>query len=60
MPSIPDFTSRAWQDSRSNAELIVGTLEGKGTFMPGFRDRLNDEQARDLIAYVRATAPPGP
>ena len=60
MPTIPDFTSRAWQDSRSNAELLVGTLEGKGTFMPGFRDRVNDDQARDLIVYVRAPAPGGP
>jgi cytochrome c oxidase cbb3-type subunit 3 len=57
MPTIPDFSSGAWQESVSNAQLIVGILDGKGTLMPAFRDRVNDDQAQDLVAYVRAFGP---
>jgi quinol-cytochrome oxidoreductase complex cytochrome b subunit len=58
MPTIPDFTSRAWEESRSDPELAVSILDGKGTLMPAFRGRVNDDQARDLRAYVRAFGPP--
>jgi quinol-cytochrome oxidoreductase complex cytochrome b subunit/mono/diheme cytochrome c family protein len=57
MPTMPDFTSRAWQEGVSNPQLVVGILEGKGTLMPAFRGRVNDEQARDLTAYIRALGP---
>lgn len=60
MPTIPYFSDRTWQQSQTDAQLQVGILEGKGTFMPAFRGRLNDDQARDLVAYVRAFGPPLP
>jgi ubiquinol-cytochrome c reductase cytochrome b subunit len=57
MPAIPDFTSRSWQESRSNAELALSILEGKGALMPPFRDRVTRSAAQDLVAYVRAFGP---
>jgi quinol-cytochrome oxidoreductase complex cytochrome b subunit len=59
MPTIPDFTNRAWQEGHSNPELGVSVLDGKGTLMPAFRGRVSEEQARDLVAYVRAFGPVG-
>jgi quinol-cytochrome oxidoreductase complex cytochrome b subunit/mono/diheme cytochrome c family protein len=57
MPEIPDFTAPAWHGTRSNSELLVSVLEGKGKLMPAFRGRLTENQAQDLIAYVRAFGP---
>jgi quinol-cytochrome oxidoreductase complex cytochrome b subunit/mono/diheme cytochrome c family protein len=57
MPTIPDFTSAAWQEGVSNAQLAVSILDGKGTLMPAFRGRVSDEQAQDVAAYVRAFGP---
>ncbi|HEV3235870.1 MAG TPA: cytochrome b N-terminal domain-containing protein [Gemmataceae bacterium] len=57
MPAIPDFTSRAWQESRTNPQLNVSILEGKGTLMPAFRGRVNEQQALDLAAYIRSFGP---
>jgi ubiquinol-cytochrome c reductase cytochrome b subunit len=57
MPGIPDFTERAWQESRENAQLSVSILDGKGTLMPSFRGRVNESQVPDLVAYVRALGP---
>jgi mono/diheme cytochrome c family protein len=57
MPPIPDFTNRGWHGSRSDAELLVSILEGKGTLMPANNSRITREQARNLIAYIRAFGP---
>jgi ubiquinol-cytochrome c reductase cytochrome b subunit len=57
MPAIPNFFDGAWQESVSNAQLTVGILDGKGTLMPAFRQRVSDDQAADLAAYVRAFGP---
>jgi mono/diheme cytochrome c family protein len=57
LPAIPDFTLDAWQERRSDAQLVVSVLLGKGTGMPPFRDKVNRDQARDLVAFVRAFAP---
>jgi hypothetical protein len=56
MPAIPDFTNRAWQASRENPQLAVSILDGKN-LMPSFRGHFGDEQARALVAYVRAFGP---
>jgi quinol-cytochrome oxidoreductase complex cytochrome b subunit/cytochrome c len=52
-----DFSSRAWQESRTNAEIAIGIQRGKGTLMPAFGDRINEKQAQDLVAYIRAFGP---
>jgi hypothetical protein len=57
MPAIPDFTARAWHERRADSQLIVSILEGKGTDMPAFRDKVAREQARDLVAFLRGFAP---
>ncbi len=59
MPVIPDFTTRAWQTSRSNPQLATSILEGKGLLMPPWRGRVTPELAQDLIAFVRTFGPAG-
>jgi mono/diheme cytochrome c family protein len=51
---VPDFTSRAWQERRSDAHLGASILEGQGTQMPAFRGEVSEQQAQDLVTYVRA------
>jgi Flp pilus assembly protein TadD len=58
MPAIPDFTSRAWQEQRGDAQLTVSILAGRGRFMPPYRDRMSEEQVRDLVTDVRAFVEP--
>jgi mono/diheme cytochrome c family protein len=50
---IPNFTSATWQKTRSDAQLLVSILEGKGTHMPAFSGRLRQEQARNLVRLAR-------
>jgi mono/diheme cytochrome c family protein len=57
LPSLPDFTRRAWQEGRSDPQMLVSVLGGKGTGMPSFQNRLSREQARSLVAYIRGFAP---
>ena len=40
MPTIPDFTSRQWQTSRSDSQFQISILEGKGTLMPAYAGKL--------------------
>jgi mono/diheme cytochrome c family protein len=54
---IPNFTSRASQEKREDADLLVSILDGKGTGMPAFQDRLSEAQVRGLVAHIRAFAP---
>jgi ubiquinol-cytochrome c reductase cytochrome b subunit len=60
MPGLPDFTGSTWQEERSNAQLTVSILEGKGALMPSFRGRVRDDQVAALVAYVRALGPSPP
>jgi mono/diheme cytochrome c family protein len=57
MPNLPDFTSRKWQDEVSNVQIKVSILDGKGTLMPPFRDKLSDDDNSGLTAYIRDFAP---
>ena len=57
LPTIPDFTVHSWQAGRNDPQLIVSVLDGKGTGMPAFRDKLSRAQVRDLITLVRAFDP---
>jgi mono/diheme cytochrome c family protein len=59
LPTLPDFTKVAFRDQHSDTQLLISILDGKGTLMPANRGRINETQARDLVAYVRAFAPPG-
>jgi mono/diheme cytochrome c family protein len=55
---IPDFTDRSWQESRTDAQLLVSILDGKGTRMPGFNGKLDEPQGRDLVRLIRSVQPP--
>jgi mono/diheme cytochrome c family protein len=57
LPPIPDFSRGAWQTEKTDPQLLVSILDGKGTLMPANRGRVSEEQARDLVAYVRAFGP---
>jgi mono/diheme cytochrome c family protein/uncharacterized membrane protein len=57
LSEIPDFTTAAWQARRSDAQLLASILDGKGQAMPSWRGKVNEEQARGLVAQVRAFAP---
>lgn len=51
---IPDFTDRLWQNGRANAQLFESIKDGKGSRMPPFEDRLDDERVRNLVRLVRS------
>ncbi len=57
LANLPDFSDPAWQVRRSDTQLLVSILEGKGTGMPGFREKVEREQAEQLVAYVRSFCP---
>jgi mono/diheme cytochrome c family protein len=57
MPPIPNFTGAAFQRDHSDAQIKVSILDGKGTLMPANRGRVTEEQADDLMAFVRAFGP---
>jgi mono/diheme cytochrome c family protein len=54
---IPNFGSHKWQASRSDAQLLVSILEGKGSHMPPFRGKMSEQEARELVAHIRALDP---
>jgi mono/diheme cytochrome c family protein len=58
LPPIPDFTSGKFHAERTDPQLLISILDGKGTLMPANRGRITEEQARDLEAYVRSFGPP--
>src|SRR5438105_2932086 len=57
MPEIPDFTDASWHKGRSDAQLKVSVLDGKGTAMPAASGKISAEQASSLVAHVRAFGP---
>jgi mono/diheme cytochrome c family protein len=57
LPPIPDFTNPLFQKERSDAQLRVSILDGKGTLMPANRGRVTPNQAGDLVAFVRSFGP---
>jgi uncharacterized membrane protein len=59
-PELPNFTDPAWQARRSDAQLLASILDGKGKDMPSWRGKISAEQARGLVADVRAFAPTTP
>ncbi len=56
LPTIPDFTSLAWQMSQTDLEIIHQIEAGKEPLMPGYRDKLSQRQILAMAIYVRAFA----
>jgi mono/diheme cytochrome c family protein len=53
----PDFTRRSWQEKRTDDQLLVSILDGKGTDMPAFQDKLSNQEAKALVSHVRKFGP---
>jgi mono/diheme cytochrome c family protein len=60
LPPIPDFTTTAFQKEHTDVQIQVSILDGKGTMMPANRGRVTEEQAGDLVAFIRAFGAGGP
>jgi mono/diheme cytochrome c family protein len=56
MARIPDFTSMAWQLSKTDLDIIHQIREGSPPLMPAYRDQLGEQQQLALAVYVRAFA----
>jgi cbb3-type cytochrome c oxidase subunit III len=51
---MPDFTDPNWQKSRTDQQIIETIRNGKGKFMPPWKEKLSEEQIKALVGYVRA------
>jgi len=49
----PDLTKSEWQDSHTDAEIADTIKNGKGKFMPSFKDKLSDEEINAVVSRVR-------
>jgi quinol-cytochrome oxidoreductase complex cytochrome b subunit/mono/diheme cytochrome c family protein len=56
LPTVPDFTSAAWQGAQTNLEIVHRIVDGNPPLMPAFRDKLSSDQSLALTIYVRAFA----
>jgi mono/diheme cytochrome c family protein len=54
--SIPDFTSKTWQEQHGESSMKLSILEGKGSTMPPFGGRIDEQAATELVAFVRSLA----
>src|SRR5579884_554429 len=43
-PELPDFTRSTWHEDRTDVQLRVSILEGRGTSMPAFSGPLTERQ----------------
>jgi mono/diheme cytochrome c family protein len=58
MPEIPNFRDQAWQDKRSNSQLTIHILDGRGKNMPAFGGKVTPENARALAEHIRTLSHP--
>jgi len=56
MPTIPDFTSMAWQLSQTDLEITHRIQDGNEPLMPAYRDKLPPQHMVALTIYLRAFA----
>jgi len=52
LPVIPNFTDKAWQQDKSDAQLVISILEGKGRLMPAWTGRITDKQGAEIVTHV--------
>ena len=57
IPDVPDFRNTRWQESRSDAQLVLIILEGRGAVMPPFRGALTLEEGWAMARYLRTFVP---
>ena len=49
-----DFADAKWQKSRTDAQLTKAIAEGKGDFMPPWKEKLLVEEIKALVSQIRA------
>jgi mono/diheme cytochrome c family protein len=52
---VPNFADAAWQKKTPDAEMINAIRNGDKP-MPAYKDKLNEQEIRALVAYVRTFA----
>jgi ubiquinol-cytochrome c reductase cytochrome b subunit len=57
MPTVPDFTSLAWQMSKTELEIAHQIQAGHEPLMPAYGDKLSSSEILALTIYVRAFHP---
>jgi mono/diheme cytochrome c family protein len=50
----PEFSDTSFQKSRSDGQLAESIGNGKGKFMPAWKDKLSGEDINALVGQVRA------
>src|SRR5262249_43084596 len=50
----PDFTNAEWQKSHTDQQITASIRDGKGKFMPSFKDKLSEEELTALVQRIRA------
>jgi mono/diheme cytochrome c family protein len=53
MPTLPDFTSLAWQMAHTELDIAHRIVDGNEPLMPAFKNKLTQEQNLALTLYVR-------
>jgi cytochrome c oxidase cbb3-type subunit III len=53
-PSPRNFHDHAFQNARTDEQIKLTIVNGKGTGMPAFGATFNDAQLTALVAYVRS------
>ena len=48
-----DHTNKNMTDRINNEELMKSILDGKGRYMPAWRDILNEDEVAGLVSYIR-------
>lgn len=56
----PSLSDDDWRYGGSTAEIVATILHGRPNGMPTFRERLSEEQARQLAEYVRSLSATSP
>jgi mono/diheme cytochrome c family protein len=50
---VPDFTDPNFHTEHTDEALSVAILDGKPPRMPGYRAKLDDNQAKAMVALIR-------
>ena len=53
-PGTPDWTNPAWQDERSDEDLINSITNGKDGRMPSFQNKLKSDEIQAAVKFVRS------
>jgi cbb3-type cytochrome c oxidase subunit III len=49
----PDFTNVDWQKSRTDTQIAETIKNGRGKFMPAFKEKLSDDEIVAIVGRVR-------